>query len=168
MAKPPRKSNWTRQALRLKDRHGWTCKAGYRRFAADRGAARFDFPDGWIVRPADDRTTHTHDQEPPDDHVRLSLTVIDLRADVDRSGLKIPAVLREITANSTRQDSGHGPLVEVRHPRHELAGSATNYPDPENGRMVRPRTALARYSARAPDAGRSRRGTRPARGRGPA
>lgn len=146
MAKPPRKSNWTKQTLRLKENHGWKCKPGYRIFVADRGSVRFDFPDDWIVRPADDGTIHMHDREPPHDDVRLSLTVIYLRDDIDWSELKVPAVLREITAKGTREDSEYGPVIEVKNPRHDLAWSETNYPDPENQRMVRSRTALARYS----------------------
>jgi hypothetical protein len=146
MAKPPRKSNWSKQTLRLKDDHGWKCKPGYRIFVADRGAVRFDFPQDWIVRPADDGTIHMHDREPPDDDVRLSLTVIYLRDDVDWSDLKIPDVLREITNKGAREQRPYGPVVEVKKPRHDLAWSETSFPDPENGRMVKSRTALARYS----------------------
>ncbi|MDR3635577.1 MAG: hypothetical protein P4L84_17365 [Isosphaeraceae bacterium] len=146
MAKPPRKSNWTKQTLRLKDDHGWKCKPGYRIFVADQGAVRFDFPEDWIVRPSDDGTIHIHDREPPDDDVRLSLTVIYLRDDIDWSGLKLPTVLKDITAKGERESYDYGPVNEVKHPRHDLAWSETNYPDPENGRLVTSRTALARYS----------------------
>lgn len=146
MAKPPRKSNWTKQTLRLKDDHGWKCKPGYRIFVADRGAVRFDFPDDWIVRPSDDGTIHMHDREPPDDDVRLSLTVIYLREDVDWSGLKLSKVLEEITAKAERNDHVYGPVQQFKNPRHEIVWSQTEYPDPENHRLVRSRTALARYS----------------------
>lgn len=143
MAKPPRKSNWTKQTLRLKDNHGWKSKPGYRIFVADRGAVRFDFPDVWFIRPADDGTIHLHDREPPDDNVRLSLTVIYLRDDVDWSGLKLTTVLKEITSKGERE---YGPVIEVKHPRHEVMWSETEYPDPELDRLVRSRTALSRYS----------------------
>jgi len=146
MAKPPRKPDWTKQTLRLKDNHGWKCKPGYRIFVADRGAVRFDFPDNWIIRPADDGTIHLHDGEPPDDNVRLSLTVIYLSDDVDWSALELPAVLTEITSKSRRESYDYGPAVEVKHPRQDLVWSETNFPDPENGRLVRSRTALGRYS----------------------
>ena len=148
MAKPPKRSSWNKETLRLKGNHGWKCKPGYRIFVADRGAVRFDFPDDWVVRPSEDGTILMHDREPPDDDVRLALTVLYLRDDVDWSALKIPALLKEITSRGKDgQDRGYGPIVEVAGRRgQELAWSETSFPDAESGRPITSRTALARYS----------------------
>ena len=40
---------WKKQSLRLKDRHGWKSRPGYAICVLDRGAIRFDYPDGWDV-----------------------------------------------------------------------------------------------------------------------
>jgi hypothetical protein len=45
----PIAEEWKKQSLRLKDRHGWKSRPGYAICVLDRGAIRFDYPDGWDV-----------------------------------------------------------------------------------------------------------------------
>src|SRR5439155_28114 len=47
-------------------------------FVGDRGAVRFEFPTGWVVRHDKKDTLTLHDRPPPKDQVRISLTVFHL------------------------------------------------------------------------------------------
>src|SRR5438034_11620603 len=58
--------------------HGWTCKPGNDLFVADRGAAAFEIPAGWVIRHDEKRTVSIHDRPPPDDSCRISLTIFHL------------------------------------------------------------------------------------------
>ncbi len=146
MAKPPKKSEWMKQTRRLKDDHGWKCKPGYRIFVADRGAVRFDFPTDWIVRPGEDGSIKFHDREPPDDDCVLSMSVLYLRDDIDWKTLKLPALLAEVTSRDSSTPQTFGEIVEIKHPRHELAWRESVYVDPETQRKAKARTAFARWS----------------------
>jgi hypothetical protein len=42
-------TKWKKQTLKLKDKHFWRCKSGYRILVLDRGAVRFDIPGGWVL-----------------------------------------------------------------------------------------------------------------------
>ena len=50
------KKKWKKDTLKLKKDHLWKAKPGYTIFVADRGAVRFDIPQGWIVEPGPDST----------------------------------------------------------------------------------------------------------------
>jgi len=58
--------------------HGWRCKEGNSLFVADRGAATFEIPSGWVVRHDQNQTLCIHDRPPPDDACRISLTIFHL------------------------------------------------------------------------------------------
>ena len=44
-------ADWLKEKYKLKKNHNWKAPDGYRIFVADRGAVRFNIPDGWIVEP---------------------------------------------------------------------------------------------------------------------
>ena len=50
------KKKWKKDTLKLKQDHLWKAKPGYTIFVADRGAVRFDIPQGWIIEPGPDST----------------------------------------------------------------------------------------------------------------
>src|SRR5438270_7171844 len=69
--------DWSKQTLRLKDRHGWKSKPGYAICAIDRGAIRFDYPQGWDVS-ADSDSLKIRDLPEPNDNCVLAVSQMHL------------------------------------------------------------------------------------------
>jgi hypothetical protein len=67
-----------KNTIALPAAHGWKCKEGNSLFVADRGAAAFEIPSGWVVRHDGKQTVTIHDRPPPGDSCRVSLTVFHL------------------------------------------------------------------------------------------
>lgn len=59
--------------IHLAEHHGWKAKPGHQILVLDRGAARLDYPAGWVVR-ADDDCLKVYDKEPPDDDCVLGVS----------------------------------------------------------------------------------------------
>ncbi len=146
MARPRKREQWQKYTMRAKPNHGWKCKPGYRIFVADRGSVRFDFPTDWIVKPGKDGSIKFHDHEPPDDNCRLSMSVLYLRDGLDWTGLTMAKLLKQSTDRPSSLLDKRGGIVEVKHPRHDLAWREADYLDPESKRPAKARTAFARWS----------------------
>ena len=84
-------TEWERDELELRARHGWRAQSGCKIFVVDRGAVRFDYPQDWVVSPDDDSVT-LHDKEPPDANSRLAVSYVRLPP-VDWSGLPLAALV---------------------------------------------------------------------------
>src|SRR5687767_12737267 len=76
MPEAPKEFNKT--SIPLPAGHNWRCREGNALFVADRGAAAFEIPSGWVVRHDGKQTVFIHDRPPPDDSCRISLTVFHL------------------------------------------------------------------------------------------
>jgi hypothetical protein len=139
-----KRAKWTKHVLKLKAHHQWRARPGYKIFVADRGAVRFDFPEGWVVLPGED-SIKFHDKAPPDDDCTLQLSVMRLPPEVDWSGLPLGFLLRESTAKDGRDVFARGEVVEERRHGIELAWLEVRFRDPtQGGREAHSRTCLAR------------------------
>lgn len=149
MARKP-KSKWIKRTLKLKENHGWECRPGFKIFAADRGAVRFDIPDRWLIFPGDDGSIKFHDRKPPDDNCRLQMTVFYLNDQIDWSGLPLAQMLAGVLDKDDDEDQGHertrGEIIEVQRERLDLAWTEVRFIDPEEKRPARSRIGLARWS----------------------
>ncbi len=137
-------AKWDKRTLKLPEKHGWHAKPGYKIFVADRGAVRFDFPEDWVVVPDPD-SIKFHDKQPPDDDCTLALSVMRLPPG-DWSGLKLSLLVEKLVEKDTRGATLRGEVVEVKRTDLELAWAEVEFIDPNEKRLARSRTCLARAS----------------------
>jgi len=136
---------WTKQTLRLKDRHVWKAKPGYAICAINRGAIRFDYPHGWDVS-ADSDSLKIRDHPEPDDNCVLAVSQMHLPRELAD---QVP--LRQLVASSMDNDPrdirGRGDVLEIqREDGIELAHSEIRCFDPTEKREAFSRLAIARGS----------------------
>ena len=142
MAEPEEK--WDKFSLDLPPNHGWKARPGYKIFVADRGAVRFDFPEGWVVVPGKDAIA-LHDRPPPDDDVVLKVSVMRLPPVKGGWGqLPLELLVREATRNDSRGASGGETVTNLRRGDLELAWTELHFIDPNEKRPALSRCCLAR------------------------
>ena len=136
---------WEKRELKLKDKHGWTAKPGYQIFVADRGAVRFDIPQGWVVVPGDG-AVKICDKEPPNDNCAIQLTIFYLPHGVDWSALPLAQMLEDATSEDD-PDSGtlaRSEVVAIERPDMDLAWRETRFVDKNEQREAISRSCVAR------------------------
>ena len=138
---------WDKQDLQLQKNHGWKAKPGYSIFVADRGAVRFDIPQGWVVVPGDG-PVKICDREPPNDNCALQLTIFRLPAGIDWSELPLAPMLADVTEHDG-DDKGvlaKGEVVSIVRPDMEIAWRETRFVDEAENREAISRSLVARGS----------------------
>ncbi len=138
------KPKWEKRVLKLKPEHSWTAPPGYNVFVADRGAVRFNCPQGWVVVPASD-SIELYDQPPPDDNCRLAVSYLRLPA-IDWSGLPMAKLVMTAIEGDTRPVLSRGAIVHARRDDLELAWIEIRFVDPQEHREAWSRLAIARGS----------------------
>ena len=68
---------WLKKDLPLKERHGWKSTPGYNICAINRGAIRFEYPEGWNLT-ADSDSLKIRDLPAPDDNCVLKVSQMHL------------------------------------------------------------------------------------------
>lgn len=137
-------AGWRHQTYRLPQGHGWTARPGHRFFVADRGAALFEFPASWVVRPGSD-SVEICDREPPDDSCVLAVSYRRLQ-DLDWSGLPLSRLLVEVVEDDEPEMIARGPVIEAARPGVELAWTEHRIIDANERREARSRICVARGS----------------------
>jgi hypothetical protein len=134
---------WQKQTAKLNPNHNWQAKAGYQIFVADRGAVRLNFPQGWVVKPADD-CIKFHDREPPDETCGLAVSYLRLPSGVDWSQLPLAELSRPAIAKDRRKLRNDGTIH--RHPRTDvaIAWTESTFMDPKERRPAVAFLALVR------------------------
>ncbi len=139
----PMGEEWKTESLRLKDRHGWKAKPGFAICAIDRGAIRFDYPEGWHVS-ADSGQVNVRDHPEPNDNCVLAVSQMHLPR-----GLADQVPVRELVLGSIRGDDRD--VLERKEvigvPREDgidLAYTEIRHMDPEEQRQASSRIAVAR------------------------
>jgi hypothetical protein len=138
-------TDWHKETLRLKEKHGWKAKPGYKIFVADQGALRFDVPQDWIL----DLGTSSfkfYDLQPPDDNCTLEVSLIRLPP-IDWSGLP----LSQLILQAVTDDDGCGKIQEadvrkVDRPDLEMVWAETTFIDRIQHKKAHSRICLARGS----------------------
>jgi len=144
MPKRKRHQRWTGSTLRLKDNHTWKAPPGHKIVILDRGAARFNYPESWHVEPASD-ALKLYDVAPPDDNVRLSVSLIHHTPNIDWSELPLDALLQS-TLEKSPDDSAQPVTGVERIARKdvEIVWQEISWQDPVEHREARSRVAVAR------------------------
>ena len=105
-------SDWDKHVFRLPEDHGWTAKPGNVVFIADRGALRFEIPQGWIVKPSKTSVKFL-DGDPPNDNIQMEVSISYLAAaygrNVDWSGLSLSKMVKDV---ATSEDSEGGKRIK--------------------------------------------------------
>lgn len=116
-------AKWKKQTLKLKDKHFWRCKSGYRILVLDRGAVRFDIPGGWVLKFVEG-SVQVLDAEPPKDDCRIEVSFNRLPPH-DYTGFPIAKALRDVNADDFRRLTPTGDPVNVI--RHDLRAAWAEY-----------------------------------------
>jgi hypothetical protein len=146
---------WTKVSLPLPPKHHWKATPGYQIFVANAGAVRLEFPQGWVVKNDGKQTIYFHDRTPPDDVARLSLTVFRLPKMPANwwTDLPMEKLMRQAMTGSSKKDAAEddeGPIDFSSLVVERRGGVETGWmekrlwKDPENGKSIRCRQAIAR------------------------
>jgi hypothetical protein len=143
------KPSWCKKTFKLPETHGWTASPGHNVFVADQGAVRLEYPQSWIVAPVDgDISIGIYDAQPPDDNVRLAISVMHLPQQVDWSELPLEMLLKQVY--QARSRDGNPRNVDWQADVHivrgdvEVAWMQGDFIDPAEQRRARTRASLAR------------------------
>jgi hypothetical protein len=133
-------------SLKLKEGHQWKAKPGHLICVIDRGAIRFDYPEGWDLT-VDDGQINIRDRPKPDDNCVLSISRMYLPVELAD---QVP--LRELVQGAM-QDQEESKILErkqaVDMPREdgiELAYTENRYIEAKEQREACSRLAVARGS----------------------
>jgi hypothetical protein len=135
-------AKWEKRSLRLKKRHRWRAKPGYRIFVADRGAVRFSFPQDWVIVPESD-AIHLYDKQPPDDNCRLAVSYIRLPP-LDWSGLPLSQLVETALGSERRDILDKAKVTQLRRNDLEIAWTEIRFMDPNEKRPAFSRLCLGR------------------------
>jgi len=138
------RGKWRQRTLPLKDGHGWKAEPGCKIFMAGRGAVRFDFPQEWVVKPADkDISIELFDKQPPDDDCRLAVSYLVL-APIDWSGLPVATLLESSAEVDTRPITTRGEVRVENRAGIDIAWREVRFVDPTEQREACSLTCMAR------------------------
>ena len=147
----PERVGWQKKTLPLPGGHQWKCSPGYNLFIADRGAVRFEFPDGWISLPnPKDGSIGLHDAEPPADNVALRVSILRLPPGIPASALAGELSVENMLRAAVGRGGGKtktewlGQMHTVAKLDAEVCWTESTFIDPDQNRPARSRTALAR------------------------
>lgn len=130
---------WQSSQLRLPKDHGWQSRDGFSIVVADRGALRFDVPSDWRVCPGENCDLQVTDKPPPDDDVRLEVTL--LRGPTMPGAPSLVELLRQVATPGPEVTDLEDPVLETS-ARSELAWTSWRWV--EDGRQAIARTVLSR------------------------
>lgn len=133
-----------KETLKLKERHAWRAKPGYKIFVVDHGAVRFDIPRDWIIEPGAE-STKFYDGEPPNDDCRLEVSYLRLPP-IDWSGLPLSELIRVATEGDHRNITPTGKFVHQHREYVELAWAEFRFMDPQEHREAFTRLCIGRGS----------------------
>jgi hypothetical protein len=140
-------AKWRKQTVKLKENHGWRGKPGYNVFVMDRGAARFNYPQDWIVLPGEGDELGTikfHDRQPPDDECVLAVSYMRFRPEIDLSVAPVGVLLKHVIEDDEREVISRGEIVEEERAGLSLAWAEMKVIDEVERREAFSRICLAR------------------------
>ncbi len=132
-----------KQTFRLAKEHAWRARPGHKIVVLDRGAVRFDIPQGWVLEFGEG-AVELRDRPSPDDNCLLQATVLPVPTDIDWSPLPLAPLLEDATAGGEQEVIAREPIEHAERSGLELVWRETRYVDPGEHREARSRTCLAR------------------------
>lgn len=135
-----KKSNlhWVKQTLELQPDHHWESPSGYNIFVADRGAVRFNVPEGWICKPQK-KSIKFLDKKPPKDDCCLEFSYNRLPPN-DWTLFPLKATLKEVIDNDSRNPIEKGEIITVQRQTARIVWAQIKFIDTQ----AEPREAFSR------------------------
>ena len=136
---------WRKESLQLKQRHGWKSTPGYNICALNRGAIRFEYPDGWNVT-ADSDSLQVRDLPEPDDNCVLKVSQMHLPRPI-ADQVPLHEFVRISMEKDEREILERYEIVDVaREDGVELCSGELRYLDPTQKREAFSHLCVARGS----------------------
>ena len=136
---------WSGESLRLPENHGWRARPGNSIFVADRGAAMFEFPAGWVITHYDNAEGfRISDVEPPNERMRFDVSLIRFSPNLGTDSTLEEMIASLVDSGSGRQMTGRGRIREASRPGFELAWVEGEFIDSDENRKAHVRFCLAR------------------------
>ena len=133
-----------RETFKLHPRHRWRASNPSNQiFVANRGDVRFEIPSGWVQDP-NGETVCFYDGRPPNDNIRLELSIMRQLAVFDHRDYPLPALLEAMFAEEKKTDLRRGQVNYLRIAELETAWLEREVMDPGENRPAYSRIALAR------------------------
>ena len=136
-------AKWQKQTMRMAKDHVWKASPGYQILVLDRGAARIDIPEGWVVAPGEN-CLEVRDKAQPDDRCLIQITVFPQIEGVDFSAMPLVATFESVTNTDETEVILRGPTIHEKRKDLELVWRETRYIDPEEKREACTRNCFAR------------------------
>jgi hypothetical protein len=131
------------KSLRLKDNHTWKAPKGYKIVVLDRGAVSFNIPEGWLLAKLEPHV-ELHDNPPPDDNARLSVSFWRTPPGIDWTGLPLAPLLTQAVEDSDLEILARGEVSPFTRTDLEMVWTERRFLDPEEKREAYSRIAMAR------------------------
>jgi hypothetical protein len=134
---------WNTKTLKFHKDATWTAAPGNKILVLDRGKARFEFPEDWVVIPKDSSVA-VHDKQPPADSCNFEISTFPF---IDPDA---PVPIQQMVDDVTKPDADTNPrkIVPARiefRGANEFAWSQYVYDHPdEPTRPIQVRTVIAR------------------------
>ena len=136
-------AEWQKQTLKMAKNHVWKASPGYQILVLDRGAARIDIPQGWVVSPGEN-CLEVRDRPSPDDRCLIQITVFPQVEGVDFSQIPIGPLFESVLQGDETEVLSRSPLHEERRKDLEFVWRETRYIDTEEHREACTRNCFAR------------------------
>lgn len=127
--------------LQIKDRHNWKCKPGNQLCVLDRGAARFEFPDSWVLEVKDGTVT-LHDRPAGIEACDLCVSILNVPGLAVNELALDDLLVRSLDSN--RQVTGQSEIYRRDSGGVEIAWLEQKYFEETQQRPAKFRVALAR------------------------
>jgi len=129
----------------MKEHHGWRAKPGNAICAIDRGAIRFDYPQGWDVS-ADSDSLKIRDQPEPNDNCVFAVSQMHLPRELADQVPVLQLVSASMESDTRQVLEAKDPVEIPREDDIELAFGEVRFFDPKEKREAFSRIAIARGS----------------------
>lgn len=136
--------HWEKKTLRLKENHGWTSEPGCQVFVADRGAVRFDLPQGWVIEPGEKGSIKFMDRPSPDDDCTLEMSIFYLNEEIDWSALPVTRLVRELAGGEKHEVLERFDVEQFERDGMTVAWNGTRFIDPAQHREAFSKLLMAR------------------------
>ena len=138
-------AKWQKQSMKMAKNHTWKASPGYQILVLDRGAARIDIPEGWVISPGEG-CLEVRDKPQPDDRCLIQVTVFPQIERVDFSGLPLATLFAQVTGGDDDEMEvlGRTPIQGERRDDLEIVWRETRFVDPEEKREACTRNCFGR------------------------
>lgn len=136
------KQRFHKKTMRLKDDHTWQAPKGYKILVLDRGAVSFNIPQSWVLGKLE--PVEIHDQEPPNDNARLSVSFWRTPPGIDWTELPLAPLLTQSLQGGTVEILARTEIAKAERSDLEVVWTEQRFLDPQEKREAFSRIALAR------------------------